>query len=68
MATQIAEIFVGIDVSKDGLDVAVWGRSQAWWYTNAACGLTDLVRQVAGWRPTLIVVEASGGWELPVVA
>jgi len=68
MATQLAEIFVGIDVSKDGLDVAVWGRTKAWWFANDTAGWADLVARVAGWTPALLVVEASGGWELPLVA
>ena len=42
MATQLAEIFVGIDVSKDGLDVAVWGRTKAWWFANDTAGWAGL--------------------------
>jgi transposase len=58
-------IFVGIDVSKAQLDVA---QRPAGWFTvpNTEAGLTQLLAHLAAEPPTLIVLEATGGVELPL--
>ena len=53
--------YVGIDVSKDNLDVAVLGEKQTWQVDNTPNGITHLVKQMADLQPELIVVEATGG-------
>jgi transposase len=58
---------VGIDVSKDKLDVAVLGEKQSWQVDNSPNGITHLVKQMAGLQPELIVVEATGGYQRRVV-
>jgi transposase len=61
MATAL---FVGVDVSKDALDVAYSGAPQVTRYTNDARGIGRLVARLAGQSPELIVLEATGGYEM----
>lgn len=58
------EIFVGIDVSKRQLDVAEWGTRTVSQYSNNDKGILRLVQELKEASPTLIVLEASGGWEM----
>lgn len=62
-----APIYVGIDVAKDRLDVAQRPGTEAWWVTNDDRGIADLVARLKALRPTLVVLEATGGVELPLV-
>lgn len=66
MATSSAT-YVGIDVSKDRLDVAVLGEEQVWQVDNSQKGITELVQRMLELQPKLIVVEATGGYQRPVV-
>lgn len=59
----MASVGVGIDVSKDWLDVAVTEVAAAWRVANSPAGLTALVAQLAAWPVHRIVLEASGGYE-----
>ena len=63
-----AETFIGIDVSKAYLDLAVHEPAQTWQVENTAPGIAALLVQLQALHPTLIVLEASGGYELVVVA
>ena len=60
-------VFVGIDVSKAQLDIAVRpeGRFSV---ANDKPGVTELVERLQAVRPTLVVIEATGGIELPLVS
>ncbi|WP_429000398.1 IS110 family transposase [Stenotrophomonas rhizophila] len=60
-------IYVGIDVSKAVLDVAV-GLKQAWQVPNDAAGQRELAQRLAGLDPELIVMEATGGLERAAAA
>ncbi len=66
MATS-NEKYVGIDVSKDKLDIAVRGDKQTWQVDNVREGLAGLVKQIVNLQPELIVVEATGGYQRAVV-
>jgi transposase len=57
------ETFVGIDVSKAVLDVAVVPTGEAWSVPNSAEGMRLLVKRLGEITPTLIVLEATGGLE-----
>ena len=57
------EIFVGIDVSKAHLDVAVRPSGECWQVDNTAEGIEQLVVTMKRLEPTLIVLEATGGFE-----
>ena len=67
MNTSI-ETFVGIDVSKQQLDVAVRPGDATWSVANAPPAFGPLIQRLKALRPALIVVEATGGLEAPVVA
>ena len=60
--------FVGIDVSKDRLDVHV--RPSGWTSTAArdGKGLEQLTNELRDLTPALIVLEATGGFEITVAA
>jgi transposase len=60
-------MYVGIDVSKDRLDVAVLGKEQGWQADNTQNGIAQLVQQLQEVCPELIVVEATGGYQRRVV-
>lgn len=62
------EIFVGIDVSKATLDVATWQPEQAWHVCNDAQGIGTLLHCLKELGPTLVVIEATGGYEKLIVA
>jgi len=59
--------YVGIDVSKGWLDVAVLGEKQSWQVDNTKDGIQKLVAQMQKICPELIVVEATGGYQRAVV-
>jgi len=61
-------IYVGIDVSKDRLDVHILPSGQAFAVTRNGKGLNELVEQLSSLRPHLIAVEATGGFESIVAA
>ena len=57
-------LFVGIDVSKRRLDVAVRPAGDVWQTSNDARGITTLVERLVELAPRLVVLEATGGIEL----
>jgi transposase len=59
--------YVGIDVSKARLDVAVLGEKQEKQVSNTENGIAELVKQMVELQPELIVVEATGGYQRAVV-
>jgi len=59
--------FVGIDVAKTRLDIAVRPTDQRWQVDYTEKGIRELVEQIAELHPTLVLLEASGGLELPMV-
>ena len=67
--TTPAGRFIGIDVAKRRLDVAERPSGAAWAVTNDEAGIAELVERVRrGGAIALIVLEATGGYEMPVVA
>jgi transposase len=65
--TIVSQIYVGIDVSKDTLDVAVLGKKPIVQFANTKKGIAHLVRHMKQVKPKLIVVEATGGYEEALV-
>ena len=61
-------IFVGIDVAKAQVDVAVRPTDDRWEIPYDDAGIDQLVSQLKSLGPTVVLVEASGGLELPLVA
>jgi transposase len=62
------QIFVGIDVAKDRLDVHVRPAGEAFAVTRDGEGLTALTARLEELDPGLIVLEATGGFEVTVAA
>ena len=65
--TITSHIYVGIDVSKDTLDIARLGKKPTKQFVNAKPGIARLVEHLKQVKPKLIVVEATGGYEEAVV-
>jgi transposase len=55
--------FVGIDVAKAQLDIALRPSGERWAVPNDASGVATLVDRLQVLPPTLIVLEATGGLE-----
>jgi transposase len=62
------ERFVGIDVSKAVLDVAVVPTEETWSVANSSEGMQELVRRLKELHVALVVLEATGGLERRAVA
>jgi transposase len=60
--------FVGVDVSKATLDVASWRSNEYRRFQNDPTGIQELIDWLKILQPELIVLEATGGLELPFVA
>jgi transposase len=60
-----ADVFIGIDVSKERLAVAARPLGLAFQQNNDEAGITALVARLLPLRPVLVVLEATGGFELP---
>jgi transposase len=60
--------FVGIDVSKDRLDVHLRPSGQAFAVPRDGPGLDQLLTRLRADLPALVVLEATGGFELTVAA
>lgn len=58
---------IGIDVSKQQLDVAVHESGEIFRFPNAVIGFAPLIERLRGLSPSLIVLEASGGYEQEVL-
>src|SRR5690606_29335855 len=64
----VDKIVVGIDVSKDRLDVHLLPAEQAWSVARDAPGLAELVARLQALQPALVGLEATGGFETVAVA
>jgi transposase len=63
-----AEVFVGIDVAKARLDVGLHPSGESWAVDHDDDGIATVVERLAATRPTLVILEATGGLELPLAA
>jgi transposase len=63
-----SQVFVGLDVSKHKLDVAVRPTNRHFVVTNDDQGMKRLIRRLTNLNPQLIVLEASGGYEALALA
>lgn len=61
-------VFVGIDVSKHTLDVHVRPSAEQWSVANDTKGHAELARKLGSLKPTLVVLEATGGYQATVAA
>lgn len=61
-------MFAGIDVSQDHLDYHLRPTGEAGRVARDEAGLAHLAARLVTGRPTLVVLEATGGYEAPVAA
>ena len=61
-------IYVGIDVAKAQVDVAVRPTDDSWEVSYDDAGVRQLVSRLKTLEPVMVLLEASGGLELPLVA
>ena len=59
--------FVGIDVAKDRVDIAVRPTGQRWAISYDETEVPELVAQLKALEPAMVMLEATGGLELPMV-
>ena len=62
------QIFVGIDVAKDRLDVHVRPSGEAFAVARDGKGLEELTGRLGALDPALVVLEATGGYEVTAAA
>jgi transposase len=63
-----AAVFIGIDVGKAHLDVAERPSGTTWRVAHDEAGIAALVARWRAQPPTLLVLEATGGLEVPLAA
>ena len=67
MSKKKSKSFIGIDVSKQELEVAVHQSDFKFRCPNKTSSFGQLIAELIDLRPALIVLEATGGLEIPVV-
>ena len=65
---QVQVFFVGIDVSKDGLDVATLPTGPVRHLANSEEGIASLADSLKALKPERVVLEATGGYQLPLAS
>jgi len=68
VSTEQQVVDVGIDVSKATLDVAIEPTRERWQVANDEAGIQQLVQRLQQVQLHRIVLEATGGYELPALA
>ena len=68
MSRKKSKSFMGIDVSKQHLEVAVHESDYQFRCPNKASAFGELIAELVALRAALIVLEATGGLEIPVVS
>ena len=61
-------VYIGIDVSKDQVDVAVRPTGRSWSVQYDGTGVDELVANLNRLDPAAVITESTGGLELPLVA
>jgi transposase len=62
------QIFIGIDVSRDRLDAHVRPSDESFAVARDGEGLAALIERLRAFDPYLVVLEATGGFEVTVAA
>jgi len=57
--------YVGVDISKDSLDMAVFDSNQRWHFNNSPIGIAKAIAALEAVKPVFAVFEATGGMEIP---
>ena len=61
-------VYVGVDVAKNILDLAVNNSKETRQFRNDHKGITSAVCYIAGLKPAKIILEATGKYEIPLAA
>jgi transposase len=64
---KTAPLWIGIDVAKQQLDVAIGSTGDMWTVTNDEAGIETLLADLRG-RNCVVVLEATGGFEVTAVS
>lgn len=67
MKPVVSNVFIGVDVSKDRLDVAVAPSGERMGFANSEDGIALLADFLKPHNPTLVLFEATGGFEMNAV-
>ncbi len=57
------DVYVGVDVAKDTIDVALGPQGEVFTLPNSAAGFGALIERLKEFLVTLVVMEATGGYE-----
>jgi len=60
--------YIGVDVSKNTLDVAVTNNAKHWSFDNSPAGIEKAIVTIKQFKPELVVLEATGSYEIPFTA
>ena len=62
------ETYVGIDVAKERVDIATRPRGDVWSVDYDEQAVSELVSSLLAMEPTMVLLEATGGLEVPLVS
>jgi len=62
----MSKSFIGIDISKNNLDVHVLPEASSFSYLYEAKAIKALIKKLKSFTPELIVMEATGGYEIGI--
>src|SRR4030067_1533397 len=60
------KVYIGIDISKNSLDVAIHGVKNLMHVSNDQTGIQKVIRLAMKRNATLVCFEATGGYEMPL--
>lgn len=60
---NVTKIFVGVDVSKDSLDIALYPTKKHFKVPNNEFGISNIIKELLAYEVVRITCESSGGYE-----
>ena len=60
------KVYVGIDIAKANLDIALHASEKKWQFTNDEAGISRATELLKELSPALVVMEATSGYETPL--
>lgn len=67
MSDNLSVVYVGIDVSKCQLDVAIGKDGQCWQAANDQVGIQLTIQRLSVFQPAGIIIESTGGLETALI-
>ena len=62
----MSKSFIGIDVSKNNLDVHILPEALSFSYRYETKAIKALIKKLKSYTPELVVLEATGGYEISI--